>query len=169
MEIFESARLQYEPYSAIWFDALFRHNGDTAVMHYIRPPMTDPAELEARLAKWTEYRHNNPGFNLWIVRDKATGQFMGNVIVRHVDFDAAKEEIEIGYAFDPPFWGQGYATEAVERLKIYAKTTLNTQQLVAFTDPDNKGSQAVLSKCGFVNTGLVIMYDKPNIQWVALI
>lgn len=169
MEIFESARLQYEPYSDIWFDDLFRHNADAEVMHYIRPPVTDPAELAARLAKWKDYRHNNPGFNLWIVRDKSTRQFVGNVIIRHVDFDPAKEDIEIGYAFDKPFWGQGYATEAVERLKTYAKTTLNALQLVAFTDPENKGSQAVLSKCGFSNTGVVTMYDKPNIRWVVLV
>lgn len=61
---------------------------------------------------------------------------------------------EAGYIFNESFWGQGYASEALEAfLNIYwqrvtADPTL-PQAVSARVDPDNPASVRVLRKCGF--------------------
>ena len=66
---------------------------------------------------------------------------------------------EIGYIFDPSYWGQGYATEALKAfLKVYWDTwprgypSLKGEErfyLKAITGMDGHASMAVLRKCGF--------------------
>lgn len=66
---------------------------------------------------------------------------------------------EIGYIFDPSYWGQGYATEALKGfLKVYWETWPDGHPLLegeernylkAITGKDGHASMAVLRKCGF--------------------
>lgn len=66
---------------------------------------------------------------------------------------------EIGYAFDPSVWGQGYATEAVEGfIQAYWNTfpqgfpSLEEEDrdfLMAVTGEDNLGSVTVMKRNGF--------------------
>lgn len=66
---------------------------------------------------------------------------------------------EIGYIFDPPCWGRGYATEALKAfLNIYWEMWPDGHPLLegderkflkAITGKDGYGSMAVLKKCGF--------------------
>ena len=56
-------------------------------------------------------------------------------------------DVDIGYAFLPQFFGQGYATEAAAGVLDYART-LGIRRLLAITSPGNIGSNAVLKKIG---------------------
>jgi RimJ/RimL family protein N-acetyltransferase len=56
-------------------------------------------------------------------------------------------DVDIGYAFLPQFFGQGYATEAAAGVLAYART-LGIRRLLAITSPGNIGSNAVLKKIG---------------------
>src|SRR5262245_62062923 len=53
------------------------------------------------------------GFGRWIVRDLSTGEFVGRGGLRHCTI-GGRDEVELGYAFLPQFWGQGLATELAE-------------------------------------------------------
>lgn len=55
---------------------------------------------------------------------------------------------DIGYAFLPPFWGQGYATEAASAVMDYGRNVLRLGRIVAITAPDNESSIRVLEKLG---------------------
>ncbi|HEY2529085.1 MAG TPA: GNAT family N-acetyltransferase [Xanthobacteraceae bacterium] len=56
---------------------------------------------------------------------------------------------EIGYWLGVPFWGKGYATEAVRALIDHAFADLKYEALYAGARVSNPASRRVLEKCGF--------------------
>lgn len=60
---------------------------------------------------------------------------------------------EIGFFFDPAFWGKGYAREALAAFCAHGLTDLGFNEIVADVDPDNAASLAVLERVGFRRTG----------------
>ncbi len=62
--------------------------------------------------------------------------------------------LELGYWLGVPFWGQGFATEAVHAVIDYAFTDLAHEALQAGARVTNPTSRRVLEKCGFQWTGV---------------
>ena len=61
---------------------------------------------------------------------------------------------ELGYWLGVPYWGKGYATEALHALIDYAFTDLDHEALQAGARVTNPASRRVLEKCGFQWTGV---------------
>jgi RimJ/RimL family protein N-acetyltransferase len=61
---------------------------------------------------------------------------------------------EIGYWLGAPFWGRGYATEALRAAIDYAFGDLGHTALQAGARVSNPASRRVLEKCGFQWTGV---------------
>lgn len=61
---------------------------------------------------------------------------------------------EVGYWIAKPYWGRGYATEAVTALVGWAATAKRRRLLAAGHFEDNPASGAVLVKAGFLYTGV---------------
>jgi len=57
--------------------------------------------------------------------------------------------MEVGYWLGQPFWGYGYATEALEEIQKYTRTILSGRRLHAVVFGENAASIRVLTKCGF--------------------
>lgn len=65
-----------------------------------------------------------------------------------------EETPELGYWLGLPFWGKGYATEALHAVIDYAFTDLEHEALQAGARVTNPASRRVLEKCGFQWTGV---------------
>lgn len=65
-----------------------------------------------------------------------------------------EETPELGYWLGVPYWGNGYATEAVHAVVDYAFTDLGYEALQAGARVTNPASRRVLEKCGFQWTGV---------------
>jgi RimJ/RimL family protein N-acetyltransferase len=61
---------------------------------------------------------------------------------------------ELGYWLGLPFWGRGYATEAVRAVIDHAFTDLDQTALQSGARVTNPASRRVLEKCGFQWTGV---------------
>jgi RimJ/RimL family protein N-acetyltransferase len=61
---------------------------------------------------------------------------------------------ELGYWLGVPYWGRGYATEAVRALIDHAFAELGHDALQAGARVTNPASRRVLEKCGFQWTGV---------------
>jgi RimJ/RimL family protein N-acetyltransferase len=61
---------------------------------------------------------------------------------------------ELGYWLGVPYWGKGYATEALHALIDHAFTNLGHGALTAGSRVTNPASRRVLEKCGFQWTGV---------------
>lgn len=85
------------------------------------------------------------GFGLWLIVLKETGESIGmcGLIKRE-----GLEDVDIGYALLPRFWSKGYAVEAAQAVKNYARDVVGLKRLVAIVDPANEGSIRVIEKIG---------------------
>jgi len=64
--------------------------------------------------------------------------------------------VEVGYWLGVPFWGEGYATEAVRALIDHAFDDLRFERLQAGARVSNPASRRVLEKCGFQWSAVVL-------------
>ncbi len=62
-----------------------------------------------------------------------------------------KSGVELGYWVGEPYWGKGYATEAVRALIVEARK-IGVKQIFAHAISKNIASIRVLKKCGFIIT-----------------
>lgn len=57
-------------------------------------------------------------------------------------------EPDIGFAFLPDYWNQGYAFEAAAAVMNHARASLGVENVLAITSPDNEASAKLLGKIG---------------------
>jgi ribosomal-protein-alanine N-acetyltransferase len=57
-------------------------------------------------------------------------------------------ETEVGYGFDKPYWGQGYATELAAAWLRYGFEEAKLARIVAVAIPENTASRHVMEKLG---------------------
>ena len=57
-------------------------------------------------------------------------------------------ETDIGFAYLPAYWGQGYAYEAAEAVLKFGRETLGLKRIVAVVSPHNTPSMRLLEKLG---------------------
>jgi RimJ/RimL family protein N-acetyltransferase len=61
----------------------------------------------------------------------------------------ALEDVDLGFAFLPAFWGKGYAFESAAGVMDYGRRTFKLSRLLAITSQDNEPSVRLLEKLGF--------------------
>lgn len=147
LRAFTTARLAAERLTPEHLPEIRRMHRDAAVMEQLGG-VRDDAQTDAYLAKnlkhWDEY-----GYGLWILRERTGSDPIGRAVVRHLLVDGV-DEVEVGYAFYPAYWGRGLATEVATACVDIGRGTLGLATIVAVTDPANRASQHVLEKCGLV-------------------
>jgi ribosomal-protein-alanine N-acetyltransferase len=99
--------------------------------------------LRRQLSLWE--RH---GFGLWLLRDGATGEFVGRGGLEYTDAPG-RLSVELAWAIVPERWGQGLATELALAAVRTGFQDLDLTELVALTLPDNAASRRVMEKVGF--------------------
>ena len=85
------------------------------------------------------------GFGLYLTKLKEGGEPLG--ICGLVKRDSL-EDVDIGFAFLPRFWGKGYAYESACAVMAYGKDNLGLKRIVAITSPVNYRSAKLLEKLG---------------------
>jgi RimJ/RimL family protein N-acetyltransferase len=92
------------------------------------------------------------GFGLFRTELKSTGEPIGLCGLLKRDWLA---DVDIGFAFFPQFWSQGYAFESTSAVMKWAREHKGLTRIVAITAPENHGSQRVLAKLGLKFAGTV--------------
>jgi RimJ/RimL family protein N-acetyltransferase len=64
-------------------------------------------------------------------------------------------DVDIGFAFLPEYWSQGYALEAAAAVMNYGREALGLRRIVAITSPDNDASIKLLGKIGLRFEGMI--------------
>lgn len=92
------------------------------------------------------------GFGLYMVMLKSTGEAIGTCGILK---KPALTHPDIGFAFLPAHWNQGYAFEAAAAVLEHARTTCGLTRVCAVVDPENAASIRLLHKLGLHRTGRV--------------
>ena len=90
------------------------------------------------------YNTNGFGFYLVETKQELTPIGMCGIIKRDT-----LDDVDIGFAFLPKFWGQGYAYESSNAVLEYAKNDLGFAQMSAIVSPGNSSSIKLLEKLKF--------------------
>jgi RimJ/RimL family protein N-acetyltransferase len=103
------------------------------------------------------------GFGLYTVELKENGAPIGisGLVKRDTLPDA-----DIGFAFLPDYWSQGYAIESAAAVMRYARGTLGLVRVLAITSPNNERSAKLLGKIGLRFERLLkLTDDTPEVKF----
>lgn len=154
--------------SVIETDRLVLRRLDPGDAAFIRRLLNEPSFLEQigdrgvrTLADAERYILTGPcasyerfGFGLWLVERRADGSPIGICGLLKRD---TLEDPDLGFAFVPESWRQGYARESAEATLAWARDSLGLSRVAAITSPGNVASIALLGKIGFRFERMVTM------------
>jgi RimJ/RimL family protein N-acetyltransferase len=99
------------------------------------------------------------GFGLWHTARKSDGAGIGLCGLLKRD---TLPDVDIGYAYLPEYWGQGYAFEAADAVVRHGVRKFGVERLIAVVSPGNSASIRVLVKIGMTYDRMVSMRaDEP--------
>ena len=150
----ETERLMLRRLDADDVNEVLALRGNPEIMKYIPRPLAKSNEdaLE-HIAMIEEKIVNNTGIN-WGITIKGSQKIIG--IIGHYKISPENHRAEIGYMSFPEFNGKGYVSEAIKAVVIYGFEQLNLHSIEAIIDPDNRASERVLRKNGFVKEAHIL-------------
>lgn len=104
----------------------------------------------------------------WKMVLKTSQEFVGDLCFKG---PVKNHSVEIGYGVQPEYEGHGYTTEALQAMTQWAFKQKNVVFVEAETASDNKASQRVLKKCGFMPDGTMgeegprFVLESPLTNW----
>lgn len=157
MDVAETERLRIR-----WLDA-----GDSA---FILELVNEPSWIQfigdkgvKTLQDALRYIENGPvamyrrvGFGLYIVELKEGREPIG--ICGLIKRDGLND-VDLGFAFRPRFWRNGYAFESAAAVMAYGRTALGLRRVVAVLSRDNHRSSKLLERLGFSFEGTVKLHQ----------
>lgn len=174
--VLETERLRLAPMNRADEDIARAVLCDPHVMRHVSETMT-PEQVTEHMADATR-RGAGGRIGIWCAMRRDTGEKIGDGVLLPVPIDEDDTDwsqvvphayppgqIEVGYLLVPSAWGQGFATEICARLLRFAFEQTALAEVVATTDPNNLGSQRVLTKCGMRSLGRKRAYGYDDVSW----
>jgi [ribosomal protein S5]-alanine N-acetyltransferase len=121
-----------------WKD-LYEYLSQESVVKY------EPYDVFNEEACVNEAARRSQNDSFWAVCLKSDSKMIGNVY-----FKCQEPEHfltwELGYVFNPSFYGNGYATESCRKIISYAFERLNARRIIAMCNPENTSSWKLLER-----------------------
>lgn len=135
--------------------SLFILDSDPEVMRYLGNRTVQSIDEVHTYLQNILQQYKDNGIGRWAVIDLDSKELMGWAGIKFIreESNGFTNFYDLGYRLRPAYWGKGYATEATQAWINFAKDHLETKKLYASAHIENLGSQNVLKKCGFVETG----------------
>ena len=132
------------------FDFLLAMMSNPEVMRFYTRPLgaRDVREFIDRMR--AHYRRD--GCGLWLVIDRESGHPLGRVGLIRQPVNG-RDEFEVSYMIDQPYWRRGLASETAAAVRDYAFRERKLARVVSLIRPDNLPSQGVARKLGMQPNG----------------
>ena len=145
-------RLVLEPLEARHAEPLFEGLRDERIYDFLDEDPPESLEALRERYAYLARRQSPDGREAWLnwaVRVRELDRYAGYVQATVPPTGVAL----IAYVLFPPFWGEGYAREAVEAMNAHLAAHYAVRELRATVDARNARSIALLEKLGFTRTG----------------
>ena len=147
-EVLETRRLMLCELEPRDVDAILPMMQDPEVMRYWPHPYTRESTSDW-IAHWVA-RYQEDGCGYWLVRNRHSGDVVGQAGVILQDLGGPEPEAGLAYIVHRPYWRQGYAYEAASACREWAFNALEVNRVIATVRPENVPSAAVARKLGMV-------------------
>ena len=147
-----TARLLLRPFAESDAGAIYDLLSNARVLRYWdSPPWTDRSRAAEFLAACRKVEEEGSGAR-FAIETRDNNEFVGWCSMFR--WTPIYRSLGIGYCFDEPAWGKGYATEAVRAMLQWGYGALDLNRVDAELDTRNAASARVLEKLGFEREGL---------------
>ena len=146
-------RLRLRPIATDDLAFVFEHFSDLDVGRYLldEDPLTSLEQAQEIIDFYV-----NPAaqsHNRWIIERRSDCRPIGTI--GYHKWSRKDHKAEIGYDLSPVAWGQGYMSEAFQRVVEYGFSDMDLNRIEAMVYPDNVASLKLLERHGFVREGLL--------------
>ena len=152
LPILETERLRLAPLTVDDAANIFPLMDDAEVMAFWDIPEVDDPDLVAQIVESQVAAMAAGKAYYWAIRTLADDRFIG--ICDLTEIDKWHHRAEVGFMLGRDSWGQGYALEAMRSVMAYAASR-GIRRLLARTHLGNRRSDALLTKLGFQEEGLM--------------
>lgn len=144
----ETERLLLRPWQAADRSPWAIINADPEVRRYYWPALLSQDESDTIIAD-CQRELDAQGFGFIAAERRADGALVGGIGFSWIDDTIpGGPQIEIGWIFGRPYWGQGLAFEAASACLAWAPGKLPATQVVGYTSAINTPSRRLMEKLG---------------------
>lgn len=146
MIILETERLKLRRFSPDDWEDLYEYLSLEEVVKF------EPYDVYTKEQSKEEAMNRSQQEAFWAVCLKSENKLIGNVYFNQQepkDFYTW----EIGYVFNPSYYGKGYATESCKRILEYGFKEQKARRIVAMCNPENKPSWRLLERLNMRREG----------------
>ena len=151
MDKIETERLYLRKFELTDAEAVFRYSINPLVSRYTGDAglVKEVADAKKIITDVWFKDYEEYGYGRLALIEKSSETLIGFCGLKYLpEFKLA----DLGYRMLPEYWGKGYATESSKAALDYGVDTLGMKKIMAMTMIENKASQNVLLKLGFVET-----------------
>jgi ribosomal-protein-alanine N-acetyltransferase len=153
--VLKTSRLLLRQVNSNDVDAILSLRSNDEVMKYIpRPYLKNKEEAMDLIAMFDDKIENGIGINWGIDYLDEPNKLIG--IIGHYRIKPEHYRAEVGYMLFPDHKGKGIVSEALKKVVEYGFNEMKLHSIEAILDPENKGSEMVLIKNGFVKEAHLI-------------
>ena len=154
--VLRSSRLELRPCAEADTELLLTHWIEPAVRRYMFDDRVVDGETVRQFIAASAASFQRSGYGLWVLISKADGGFRG---VCGLCETIMKPDLL--FSVEPPYWGQGLATEGSQCVLRYAFDVLGLRRVTATVDKPNTESVRVLEKLGMSLTEVRLINGNP--------
>lgn len=139
---------------------IFKFRSDEGVMRFIPRPVAKTIEDAEKVYHMIDEGINNSSSINWGLYLKENNRLIG--IIGYVRMNKDNFRAEVGYVLHRDYHNKGFANEALEEVINYGFNQMKLNSIEAIIDPENKPSQRLIEKMGFVKEGHIKEYTFHN-------
>jgi ribosomal-protein-alanine N-acetyltransferase len=140
-------------------------NDFDVMQYYGMEPYKTSTEAEEEI-KWFQSLFNDNKGGRWVITNKATDEYIGDVGL--FNYIQKHNRVEIGFKLKKEFWGKGIMSFSIQCILKYGFITKNYNRIEAVVDKNNMNCIKTLKRNGFMQEGLLREYESENGKYVDL-
>jgi len=125
---------------------------DKTVMYYLQDILTENIEEsnENLLNAINDQNSKERKYYFFKIENKSTNEFIGEIGYTVLKNTPYGKMVHMGYFIMEKHWNKGYTTEALKRTIEFAFNENNVYRIHTGCFKDNKYSERIMQKCGFI-------------------